>query len=102
MFCPLTFPITAGPGAIVVMITLSAHASAERGVADLAAHGGIALAIAVLSITVFLCYGFAPTLRGTVSRCCSRRLCGDLRQVGREAAFARIEDAGVLSEIQEA
>jgi len=29
-FYPLTFPITAGPGCIVVMITLSAQASAQR------------------------------------------------------------------------
>jgi hypothetical protein len=30
-FYPLTFPITAGPGCIVVVITLSAQASAQRG-----------------------------------------------------------------------
>ena len=39
-FYPLTFPITAGPGCIVVMIALSAQASAQRGFADLAAQGG--------------------------------------------------------------
>jgi multiple antibiotic resistance protein len=32
-FYPLTVPITAGPGCIVVMITLSAQASAQRGFA---------------------------------------------------------------------
>src|SRR4029450_9179870 len=41
---PLSFPITAGPGCIVVMITLSAQASAQHGFADLAAHGGGRLA----------------------------------------------------------
>lgn len=62
LFYPFTFPITAGPGCIVVMITLSAHASAQRGFADLAAHGGIALAVVALSVAVFVCYGFAPTI----------------------------------------
>jgi len=37
-FYPLTFPITAGPGCIVVMITVSTQASAQRGFADLAAR----------------------------------------------------------------
>jgi multiple antibiotic resistance protein len=65
-FYPLTFPITAGPGCIVVMITLSAQASARRGFTDLAAHGGIALAVAVLSAAVFVCYSFAPTIAARI------------------------------------
>jgi multiple antibiotic resistance protein len=65
-FYPLTFPITAGPGCIVVMITLSAQASAQRGFADLAAHGGIALAVAALSVAVYVCYGFAPTIASRI------------------------------------
>ncbi len=65
-FYPLTFPITAGPGCIVVMITLSAHASAQRGFADLAAHGGIALAVAALSALVFVSYGFAPMIAARI------------------------------------
>jgi len=66
IFYPLTFPITAGPGCIVVMITLSAQASAQRGFADLAAHGGIALAVAALSAVVFVCYGFAPMIAARI------------------------------------
>jgi multiple antibiotic resistance protein len=65
-FYPLTFPITAGPGTIVVMITLSAQASAQRGFADLAAHGGIALAVGVLSGVVFVCYSFAPMIAARI------------------------------------
>jgi multiple antibiotic resistance protein len=65
-FYPLTFPITAGPGCIVVMITLSAQASAQRGFADLAAHGGIALAVVALSAVVFVCYGFAPMIAARI------------------------------------
>jgi len=66
VFYPLTFPITAGPGCIVVMITLSAQASAQRGFADLAAHGGIALAVAALSVVVFVFYGFAPMIAARI------------------------------------
>jgi multiple antibiotic resistance protein len=65
-FYPLTFPITAGPGCIVVMITLSAQAAGQRGFADLAAHGGIALAVVALSAAVFVCYGFAPTIAARI------------------------------------
>jgi multiple antibiotic resistance protein len=61
-FYPLTFPITAGPGCIVVMVTLSAHASAKSVVFDLSAHAGIALAVAVLSVAVYVCYGYAPAI----------------------------------------
>jgi small neutral amino acid transporter SnatA (MarC family) len=67
-FYPLTFPITAGPGCIVVMITLSAQASAQRGFADLEAHGGITLAVAALSAVVSVCYGFAPMIAARINR----------------------------------
>jgi len=48
------------------MITLSAQASAQRGFADLAAHGGITLAVAALSAVVFVCYGFAPMIAARI------------------------------------
>jgi len=67
VFYPFTFPITAGPGCVVVMITLSAQASAERGFADVAAHAGILLAVAVLAIAVYVCYRFAPVIATRVS-----------------------------------
>ena len=66
VFYPLTFPITAGPGCIVVMITLSAHASAVQGFGDLGAHLGITLAVVLLSAAVFICYGFAPVVAARV------------------------------------
>ena len=66
VFYPLTFPITAGPGSIVVMLTLSAHASAKRVFFDIAAHSGIALAVVVLSVTVYICYGYAPRITARV------------------------------------
>jgi multiple antibiotic resistance protein len=66
VFYPLTFPITAGPGCIVVMITLSAHASAKSVLPDLTAHGGIAAAVALLSVAVYLSYGYAPVITARV------------------------------------
>jgi multiple antibiotic resistance protein len=61
-FYPLTFPITAGPGCIVVMVTLSAHASSKSVVFDITAHAGIAVAVVVLSVGVYLCYAYAQAI----------------------------------------
>ncbi len=67
IFYPFTFPITAGPGTLVVMVTLSARASANNFVGKAAAHGGIALSVVVLSGAVYLCYAYAPKLIKAVS-----------------------------------
>ncbi|MGD0470200.1 MAG: MarC family protein [Terriglobales bacterium] len=67
IFYPFTFPITAGPGSIVVMVTLSAHASVKGTLPDIAAHAGIALAVVLLSVAVYFCYGYAPTITAHVS-----------------------------------
>ena len=68
VFYPLTFPVTVGPGCIVVMLTLSAHASVRRGVLEnVLAHVGVFLAVVVLSLTVFLCYRYAPKITERVS-----------------------------------
>ena len=66
VFYPLTFPITAGPGCIVVMVTLSAHASVKGIFSDIAAHLGIALAVVLLSVAVYVCYGYAPAVTARV------------------------------------
>ncbi len=62
VFYPLTFPVTAGPGCIVVMLTLSAHASQPRVVSNVLAHVGIAVAVLALSLSVWLCYTYAPKI----------------------------------------
>lgn len=62
VFYPFTFPITAGPGTLVVMLTLSAHIS-NKGLTETAAgHAGIVLAAIVLSAAVYFCYASAPKL----------------------------------------
>ncbi|SPE44643.1 Multiple antibiotic resistance (MarC)-related protein [Candidatus Sulfotelmatobacter sp. SbA7] len=68
VFYPLTFPLTVGPGCIVVMLTLSAHASAARGVLeDVMAHVGISLAVVFLSLIVYLSYRYAPKITERIS-----------------------------------
>jgi len=66
-FYPLTFPVTAGPGCIVVMLTLSAHASTRNVFTDAFAHLGIFLALVALSILVFVCYANAPRITRRIS-----------------------------------
>jgi multiple antibiotic resistance protein len=67
IFYPFTFPITAGPGTLVVMLTLSAHVSNRRLPETVAGHIGIVLAAAVLCASVYFCYGYAPRLIAAVS-----------------------------------
>jgi multiple antibiotic resistance protein len=67
VFYPFTFPITAGPGCIVVMVTLSAHASGNGVLPAVMAHVGIAIAVVLLSVAVYLCYGHAPTITARIS-----------------------------------
>ena len=66
IFYPLTFPVTAGPGCIVVMLTLSAHASVKGVSNDVMAHVGVFLAVVVLSLLVFLCYAYAPKITARI------------------------------------
>ena len=68
VFYPLTFPVTIGPGCIVVMLTLSAHASVKGHVLEnVAAHAGIFLAVVALSVSVFLSYSYAPKITKRIS-----------------------------------
>jgi multiple antibiotic resistance protein len=66
-FYPFTFPITAGPGCIVVMLTLAAHTQ-QRPIKDtLLAHAGLLLAIVVLCCSVYLCYAHAHRIAHRIS-----------------------------------
>jgi multiple antibiotic resistance protein len=67
VFYPFTFPITAGPGTLVIMITLSAHASHSKLANSVSTHSGIAFAALALSVSVYFCYGYAPKLIKSVS-----------------------------------
>jgi len=67
VFYPLTFPITAGTGSIVVMVTLSAHASSNGLLPGIVPHLGIALAVVLLSVAVYFCYAYAPAITARIS-----------------------------------
>ncbi|HEV7553600.1 MAG TPA: MarC family protein [Candidatus Angelobacter sp.] len=67
IFYPLTFPLTAGPGCIVVMLTLSAQASTPRILDEVMTHLGIFLAVVILSLIVFVSYGYAPKITEHIS-----------------------------------
>jgi multiple antibiotic resistance protein len=67
IFYPFTFPITAGPGCIVVMLTLAAHTPPRPIKDNLLAHAGLLVAILVLCLSVYLCYAYAPRIAQTVS-----------------------------------
>jgi len=66
-FYPLTFPVTAGPGCIVVMLTLSAHATRKAISDNVLAHVGVLLAVVVLSGLIYLCYAYAPQITSKIS-----------------------------------
>jgi multiple antibiotic resistance protein len=66
-FYPFTFPVTSGPGTLVVVLTLSAHASQPVLLDNILSHIGMYLAIVVLSIAVYFCYAYAPRLTRVIS-----------------------------------
>ena len=66
-FYPFTFPITAGPGCIVVMLTLSVHARQPVITQTLLAYAGLLTAIVLLSASVYLCYAYAPKIVRSIS-----------------------------------
>jgi len=49
------------------MVTLSAHASVKGLLPTMAAHAGIVLAVVLLSVAVYFCYGYAPAITARVS-----------------------------------
>jgi multiple antibiotic resistance protein len=67
VFYPLTFPVTVDPGCIVVMLTLSAHASVKNLGGNITAHTAIFAAVIVLSLIVFVSYAYAPFITERVS-----------------------------------
>jgi multiple antibiotic resistance protein len=66
-FYPFTFPITAGPGCIVVMLTIAAQTPQRPFSSNLLAHAGLLLAILVLCTGVYFSYAYAPRLARHIS-----------------------------------
>jgi multiple antibiotic resistance protein len=62
VFYPFTFPVTSGPGTLVVLLTLSARFSDPIRLHNILGHLGLFLAIVVLSAIVYICYAYAPRI----------------------------------------
>lgn len=65
-FYPFTFPVTAGPGSLVVMLTLSAHAENPALQADIVGHLGVFAAAVVMGALVYVCYAYAPRITSAI------------------------------------
>jgi multiple antibiotic resistance protein len=68
VFYPFTFPLTAGPGTVVVTLTLAAHAEQPMSLDSVFSQLGIFLAIIVLCIMVYYAYAYAPAISRKMSR----------------------------------
>ena len=66
-FYPFTFPITSGPGTLVVTLTLSAHTTRTTLLDYSLSRGGVFLAIVVISLLCYFCYAYAPRLTRAIS-----------------------------------
>jgi multiple antibiotic resistance protein len=60
VFYPFTFPLTAGPGSVAVMLTLSAQAKSLQFPDRIGAFLGLFGCAAFLSFMVFVFYAYAP------------------------------------------
>src|SRR6266566_2381403 len=60
-------PIAAGPGCIVVMLTLDAHATHATVSTTIIAHLGLFLSAIVLSGGIYFCYAYAPKISSAIS-----------------------------------
>ena len=63
IFYPFTFPLTAGPGVLVVTLTLSAHASRGTFLHIVFAQAGVISGMLLMCIAVFVAYAGPPESR---------------------------------------
>lgn len=66
-FYPLMFPITAGPGCLVVMLTLSAHTRGSTLTENVLARVGLMIGVLLLAVLVYLSYAYAPQITRKIS-----------------------------------
>lgn len=67
VFYPFTFPITAGPGTVVVMLALAAHAKQTTLLDNVFSQLGLFAAILVLCVMVYFSYAYAPAITRKIS-----------------------------------
>jgi multiple antibiotic resistance protein len=66
-FYPFTFPLTAGPGSVVVTLTLAAHAEQATSIDSIVSQLGLFLAMVVLCVMIYFAYGYAPAVARKIS-----------------------------------
>jgi multiple antibiotic resistance protein len=66
-FYPLTMPLTVGPGSISVAITLGANSTHRYGVHVQFILAAL-IAMGLIAVSIFLCYGFADRLARIVGK----------------------------------
>ena len=66
-FYPLTLPLTVGPGSISIAVTLGANATHRYGF-HVAVIIAALLAMCVIAVSIWLCYGFADRLARAVGK----------------------------------
>ena len=67
VFYPFTFPLTAGPGVLVVTLTLSAHASKGRVLEAVLSHLGVLAGMCLMCLAIFVAYAYAPKITARIS-----------------------------------
>jgi multiple antibiotic resistance protein len=66
-FYPLTLPLTVGPGSISVAITLGANAARRHALHPVTIMTAL-VGLALIAVSIFLCYGFADRLARTLGQ----------------------------------
>lgn len=61
-FYPLTMPLTVGPGSIAVALTLGGNAKGESHLRHVASDIGALAGMALIGLTIYLCYRFSDGL----------------------------------------
>jgi len=95
VFYPFTFPLTAGPGCMVVVLTLSAHALKLTLGETVLAHAGMLIGIALGGVIIYFSYAYAhkltARLSGTIAQSIVRVLAFILVCIGAQISWNGIE-----------
>jgi len=73
-FYPMTFPMTTGPGALSVILTISAHSSGGSFDVDLIHYSAAALGVVLMGVCTYLFYNYLPRLTTRLSQAGLRAL----------------------------
>jgi len=96
-FYPFTFPFTIGPGTIAVTLTISAESSQKNLFDSLYHFLGAMIAMVLIALTIYVCYGYADILlnkmRGNLRKVLMRIFSFIMLCIGGEIVLGGIEAA---------